>query len=151
MEAANHCQLLSKNLTNGKFEFPDERKIPKLIWNMQRPQSFSPAPRPISFRSRPRVHFLFPVSHLMNAFGVSISRLRKRLFCSLIYELRNVIIKSSVFSLMMYMHFGTQGWHFLQIKCLKNIQIDKPSFTSKTHPAQNRRWQKQIINVPDRH
>ena len=26
---------------------------------------------PIPFRSRPRVHFLFPVSHLMNAFGSS--------------------------------------------------------------------------------
>ena len=40
------------------------------------------APRPIPFRSLPHVHFLFPVSHLINAFGFLISRRRKRLFCS---------------------------------------------------------------------
>ena len=50
---------------------------------MQRRQSLSSVPRPIAFRSLPHIHFLFPVSHLMNALGFSISRRRKRLFCSL--------------------------------------------------------------------
>ena len=38
---------------------------------------------PIPFRSRSRVHFLFPVFHLMKAHGLSTSRQRKRLFFNL--------------------------------------------------------------------
>ena len=39
----------------------------------------------LPFRSCPYDHFLFPVSHFMNALGFSISRQKERLFCSLFF------------------------------------------------------------------
>ena len=49
----------------------------------------------VPFRSRPRVHFLFPVSYLRNALRFLISWQRMKLFCSLSESRKDLLVESA--------------------------------------------------------